>query len=194
MRLEPIPPDDLPPEVSGMYRQMQDVIAGHLNNFVTQRPDGALVGPFPPLLHFPHFGAPAWELIRRLIASSTLPASVREVVILSTGARYDSRYEIYSHERSARKSTLSAEKIATLSAGERPTDLSEQEAAAFDVTAALLRGNQLPQSTYDRALRSFEPQQLAEIVYLISGYVLISLLLNAYDISVPGREDGLLTG
>jgi 4-carboxymuconolactone decarboxylase len=194
VRLQPIEPGTMEPSIHDTYVEMRELIAAHLNTFVTQREDGALIGPFSPLLHFPELGKPSWGLIKQLIASATLPKAAREVAVLLTGARLNSRYEIYSHEHVAEQSGLSTAKVATLSAGERPSDLDEQESAAFDVTAALLRGNQLPETTYRRALRAFGDKQLAELVFLIGGYVLISLLLNAYDISVPGREEGLPQG
>jgi len=62
---------------------------------------------------------------------------------------------------------------------------------AYDVASVLGRGGQLPESTYRDALRLFGEQGTAELTYLIGGYCLVSVLLNAYDISVPGREEGL---
>lgn len=191
MRLPPLAPAELTPNVRSMHDDMAQVIAKHLQGFVTQRSDGALIGPFSPMLHFPQFGGAAWTLVKLLISSAKLPSAAREVAVLLTGARLNSRYELYSHEHVAARSGLSEKQIATLSAGQRPADLSNEEEAAFDVTATLLQGRQLPESTYQRALRAFGAEQLAELVYLIGGYCLISLLLNAYDISVPGREENL---
>ena len=55
----------------------------------------------------------------------------------------------------------------------------------------LTRGGQLPEATYRAALAAFGEHGLAELVYLIGSYCTISVLLNAYDVSVPGREEGL---
>ena len=62
-----------------------------------------------------------------------LPKPVREVAILVTGACFNSRYELYAHERVAEGTGLSPAKIATIAAGQRPADLSAAEAAAYDV-------------------------------------------------------------
>jgi 4-carboxymuconolactone decarboxylase len=40
-------------------------------------------------------------------------------------------------------------------------------------------------------VRAFGEDRTAELVYLVGGYCLMSLPLNAYDMSVPGREEGL---
>ena len=194
MRLSPIAPNQLAPELRAIHDDMAQEIARHLKGFVSKREDGALVGPFAPMLHFPQFGQPAWTYTKALIENSRLPKAAHEVAILVTGARFNSRYELYAHEHVAAQVGLSHAKIATITAGQRPADLTEEEAAAYDVAAALAGGKQLPESIYQRALKAFGDEQVAELVYLIGGYCLVSVLLNAYDVSVPGREEGLPRG
>ena len=194
MRLPPIPRDQLSPELQMVDDDMRREIDAHLRGFVSKRDDGALVGPFAPMLRFPRFGRPAWTYTKALIENSKLPKSAHEVAILVTGARFNSRYELYAHEHVAEQAGLSEAKIAAIAAGQRPADLTEEEEAAYDVAAALAGGKSLPESTYQRALRAFGEERMAELVYLIGGYCLVSVLLNAYDISVPGREDGLPHG
>ena len=194
MRAPPFPPSEMPPEVRRLHDDMAPEIAAHLKGFVSKRDDGALVGPFAPMLRFPQFGGPAWLYTKALIENSKLPKPAHEAAILATGAALNSRYELYAHERVADAAGLSSAKVATIAAGERPADLTDQEAAAYDVAAALATGKQLPESTYRRAVDLFGEEQTAELVYLVGGYCLVSVLLNAFDMSVPGREEGLPRG
>lgn len=191
MRAAPVPPAELPADLRPLHDEMDGYIAEHLKGFVSHRADGALVGPFAPMLRFPAFGRAAWIYTKALIDNTKLPKPAHEVAILATGAVFNSRYELYAHERVADGVGMSPEKIATIAAGQRPADLSEEEQAAYDVAVTLAGGRQLPQSTYDRAIKAFGQEQTAELIYLVGGYCLVSLLLNAYDISVPGREEGL---
>ena len=69
-------------------------IKQHLKGFVSKRADGALVGPFAPMLRFPQFGEAAWIYTKALIENSKLPRSAHEVAILVTGAAFNSRYEL----------------------------------------------------------------------------------------------------
>src|ERR1700709_689381 len=101
MRLSPLPPEKMTPEQRALHDDMAPVIAGHLKGFVSKRADGALVGPFAPMLHFPQFGQPAWSYTKALIENSKLPKAAHEVAILVTGARFNSRYELYAHEHVA---------------------------------------------------------------------------------------------
>lgn len=191
MRTPPLPPAALDPKRRALHDDMAAVVAKHLKGFVSKRADGALVGPFPPMLRFPQFGGPAWEFTKALIHHTTLPKPAHEVAILVTGAAFGSRYELYAHEHVAEGVGLSDSKIATIAAGQRPAELDEEEAAAYDVAAALCAGRQLPQSTYRRAVEAFGEEGTGELVYLVGGYCLVSVLLNAFDMSVPGREEGL---
>jgi 4-carboxymuconolactone decarboxylase len=191
MRLEPLSPEELSPEQTSLHERIKAGVEAHLQYFVSQRPDGALIGPFIPMLHFPQFGSPAWDYTAALSEHTTLSKPVHEVAILVTGAHFHARYEIYAHEKVAAKVGLSAAKIATITAGQRPADLKAEEAAAYDVASVLSKGGQLPESTYQAALEAFGKDGMAELVYLIGGYCMVSVMLNAYDISVPGREEGL---
>lgn len=190
MRLPNLAPDKLTPAQRPLFDKLHAGIAEHLQGFTTQKPDGTLIGPFNAMLHFPTYGGPAWDIFLALAGGSVLPKAVREVVILATGARYGSLYELYSHEALAPKAGLSAAKIRTLAAGERPADLTEEEAMAYDVAAVLNRGRQVPNSTYQAAATAFGVQGVAEIAYLVGCYGLISSLLNTFDVNLPGTELG----
>ena len=64
MRLAPIAPDEMDADTRRLHDDMAPIIAEKLKGFVSKRGDGALVGPFPPMLHFPQFGAPAREFAK----------------------------------------------------------------------------------------------------------------------------------
>ena len=189
MRLVPIPRAKLKVE----QRQLFDGIVAFTNaqnpKFVIADEQGSLVGPFNPMLHFPQFGKAVWGVNVALSENTTLPKPVHELIILVTGARFTSRYEIYAHELVAGDAGLSEVKIASLAAGGRPGQLNEEEGIAFDVASVLLRGAQLPDSTYRAAVAAFGEQGVAEIIYLVGFYCLISVLLNGYDAAVPGRAE-----
>ena len=191
MRLPPLPPKQLSPDQKAFYDEMQAGIAKRLQGFVSARADGALVGPFNPMLHFMDYGRPIWDVIVALGTHTTLPKPVREVAILVVGAQFRSRYEIYAHEHVAERVGLDEDKVATITAGQRPGDLSTDEAAAYDVAAALSRGGQLPEATYQLGLKRFGPDGMAELAVLIGTYCLVSVILNAYDVNVPGSEEGV---
>jgi 4-carboxymuconolactone decarboxylase len=190
MRLPIIPSDQLTAEQRPLFDKLSTGIRDNLQGFTTQTPDGSLIGPFSALLHYPAYGAPVWDLFLALAGKSVLPKAVREIVILSTAARFGSMYELYSHEAVAARSGLTASKIATITAGQRPTDLTAEESLAYDVAAVLNQGHQVPNSTYDAAVFVFGTQGVAEIAYYVGVYCLVSSLLNVFDVNLPGTELG----
>ena len=190
MRLANIPPKEVTAEQRPLFDKLNTGIRDNLQGFTTLNPDGSLIGPFNALLHFPAYGTPIWDLFLTLSSSSVLPKAAREVVILATAARLGSLYELYSHESVAVKSGLTASKIRTIAAGERPSDLTDEESIAYDVAAVLNRGHQVPNSTYDAAVSAFGVQGVAEIAYFVGCYCLISSLLNTFDVNLPGTELG----
>ena len=191
MRLPLLPPGTLSPEQKDLYDDMVAVIEKNFGELVARRADGALIGPFNAWLHFPQFGKPAWAFNRSLLEHSVLPAAIHQLVILVTAAKFGARYEIYGHEYFARRAGLAESKIATIVAGEWPSDLTHEEGVAYDMAAALNRGAPLPEATYQAVLKTFGEQALAEIVFLVGCFSMVGITLNAFDASVPRREEHL---
>lgn len=185
MRLPPIPPADLSPDVRDLHEGILQRMGKSLSAFTSQDAAGALIGPFPALLHFPRFGKPAFTFLDSLVGDATLPSAVREVAILVVGARFNARYELYSHEIMAARAGLDAATIATIAAGQRPPDLDENGAAAFDFVSALVERGPVPDSTYARVHGLFGEEGLAELVFLAGAYMLICMMLNAFDAPAP---------
>jgi 4-carboxymuconolactone decarboxylase len=191
MRLPLLPPASLSPVQKSLYDDMVDVIEKNFGELVARRRDGAPIGPFNAWLHFPQFGKPAWAFNRAMWEHSVLPAAIHQLVILVTAAKFGARYEIYGHEYFAGRAGLAEQKIATIVARERPSDLTDDERVAYDMAAALNRGGPLPETTYRAVLTTFGEQGLAEIVFLVGCFSMVGVTLNAFDASVPGREEGL---
>jgi hypothetical protein len=102
-----------------------------------------------------------------------------------TGARFRSAYEIYAHVLVAEARGLPDERIATIVAGQRPNDLTREEAVAYDVAAALVSGGLLPELTYRQAVALLKESGTAELINLIGLYCAVSVMLNGFDVPVP---------
>lgn len=188
MRLPPLPPETLSPELRQVHDEVAALVSRTQDRIVVLNAQNALIGPFPAMLHFPQFGVPALIFGRALAAEARLPKTVREVAILTVGAAFGARYELYAHEITAAEIGLSRSQIATLAAGGRPSELSDEEAIAHEVARVLAAGHILPSSTYARALEVLGRDGVGELVFLIGGYCLIAMLLNAFDVPVPDAD------
>lgn len=185
MRIRPLPPDTLSPDLRQVHDEIANLIGRSQRQVGMMDAQGALTGPFPPLLQYPQFGIPALTFLRSLDTCATLDKAVREVAILTVGGAFGARFELYAHEIMAAAYGLSPDVIATLAAGGRPYNLSEQQAIAHDVTRALVTGRIVPESSYRHAVRTLGSDAVAELFFLVGGYCLIAMLLNGFDIQAP---------
>lgn len=189
MRLKPLPPDLLSPELRFVHDEIANLVNKSQGQVVMIDAQGALLGPFPPMLHFPQFGVPALTFLRTLDTHATLSKTVREVAILTVGGAFGSRFELYAHEIMAAAFGLSANVIASLAAGGHPQGLNEQEAIAHDMAHALVTGHIVPASTYNLAVQLLGRDGTGELIFLISGYCLIAMLLNGFDMPAPDNNE-----
>src|SRR5215469_6694773 len=172
MRLPLISPADLNPQQKSLYDEMRKGIASNFNAFKVEREDGALMGPWNPWLHEPGIGKAIWDLTMAMTANASLPDNVRQIAILVVGARFDAAYEIYAHIAVAEREGMTEERLATLVANLKPSDLNAEESLAFDFAYALVRGGTLPEPLYRLALTSFGQHCTNEMVYLVGLYSL----------------------
>ena len=61
------PPSSLSSEQKELYDDIMGVVNENFGSFVTAREDGALIGPFNAMVHFPEFGQAAWARITVLV-------------------------------------------------------------------------------------------------------------------------------
>jgi 4-carboxymuconolactone decarboxylase len=191
VRLPLLKPTDLDQERKAVYDSIREVTDVAFTNFQFMKDDGELIGPFNAMLHFPKFGAAAWAMNKTMYDHAKLPKSVLQVCVLVTGAHMKARYQIFGHEQLAADAGVPLRKIATLAAGQRPPDLTPEESVAFDVAYALNQSGPIAESTYRAGETTFGREGMAEIIYLVGTFHLVAIILNGYDVSVPGREEGL---
>ncbi len=77
----------MPEDLRALNDEMAGYVAEHLKGFVSKREDGALVGPFAPMLRSRRSARAAWTYTKALIDNAKLPKAAHEVAILVTGAR-----------------------------------------------------------------------------------------------------------
>ncbi len=185
MRLTPLPPESLSPELRSVHDTIVEVMVRGQPQIIAQDGPGALIGPFPAMLHFPSLGIPALRFLAAVGSEARLPALVRETVILTVGGRFNARYEIYAHEIMGAVAGLTPTQIALLATGGRPADLGDAPQVAHDLTRALVDGRTPPALLYERAIALLGKDGVGELVFLAGAYCLIALALNCFDMPAP---------
>lgn len=185
MRLPPIPPADLTVEQRPLYEEMKAGITAKYNQFKTIREDGAIMGPWNAWLHQPEVGAAIWGTTKAMTEFRHLPEDVRQIAILVVGTRFQAAYEIYAHSVVAKKAGLNDGFVIALLEGERPSNMTDAQEAAYEVAHTLTIGGVLPEALFRRALALFGEKGANELIYLVGHYCFVSVTLNGFDVPVP---------
>jgi 4-carboxymuconolactone decarboxylase len=149
---------------------------------------GRVVGPFAALLHSPVLAARTAELGAFVRFESTLPADVREVVILSVARGLDCRFEWAYHVPEARKAGVPAETIAAIRARRPPPD--GDAAVVTRYVSQLLVAHRAEDATVAALRERLGLEGVVELTATVGYYAMLACTLNAFDIRPdPGEED-----
>lgn len=179
-----------PEELSAEQRAVYDAIVGGKRSsgprlFELTAADGSLHGPFNAMLMSPELGGALQRVGEVLRYESTLPASVRELVILMVSCDWKCEFEWYAHSAVARHIGMPERTLDRLRAGERPDDLTDEESVAYDVCTALSRDRALDDDLYLRAREVYDERAVTELVFLFGYYTTLAAALNAFAVSPP---------
>src|SRR5271169_3450606 len=73
----------------------------------------------------------------------------------------------------------------------RPSDLTREEAVAYDVASAFVAGGVLPEVTYRQSIAAFGEEGTAEFINLVGLYCMVSVTLNGFDVPVPASKPNI---
>jgi len=151
---------------------------------------GRVLNIFATLAHHP-------ELMRRwlvfgnhVLGKSTLPARERELAILRVGYLCQSEYEWGQHVLIARRCDISDAEIARVAAGPNAPGWSAPDAAVLRAADELHADQMISDVTWSELVKTWNRQQLMDLVFTIGQYHLVAMALNTFgvqrDPGVPG--------
>ena len=150
-------------------------------------PRGAVVGPFHPLLRSPELCARAQSLGAYLRFDSALPPRLSELAILVTARFWGAQFEWHEHAKFAAKGGLSDVIIERIRVGDDPrASMQADEKAVYDFAHALHRDHVVDDATYAEATAQLGEAGVTDLVGLCGYYTLISMVLNTFEVPVPG--------
>jgi 4-carboxymuconolactone decarboxylase len=152
-------------------------------------------GPYNPMIRSPVFGQRMFDLLYYLRWQTSVPTKLNEFAILIIGRQWRSQVEWYAHAPLAAKAGVSADVIAELKAGNRPSGMAEDEAVVYDFVTELTTTKKVSDETYARAKKVFNDQQIVDLTALSGTYVSIAMLLAMAEETVPpGKEEPFKVG
>jgi 4-carboxymuconolactone decarboxylase len=185
-RIPLLPPQVLEPDQLCIYKAItQGRRSTGPRDFPLTHPDGSLVGPFNPMLLSPSVGTALQALGEAIRFSSSLPAAIREVAILTVAVQWRARFEWYAHEQAAQRAGVATSALAALQSGGFPDFDDPKQQLAYTATREVLETGCLQQTTYDKLEMSFGCTGIFELLALTGYYLTLAIVLNGFEIGVP---------
>jgi len=127
--------------------------------------------------------AQGWEKLLTAIRNhNSLPADLREMVMVRVAVLNRAPFEIEAHVPLARKAGVSEAKIEALRADEPGPAFTPLERAVLALTDSMTRKVQVPDAIFEPLRKQFDARALLELVATIAGYNIVSRPLEALRI------------
>ena len=142
------------------------------------------------LLHSPPV-AEGWNaLLGALRAGTTLPADLRELIILRIAVLNDAAFEWAAHEPIGRRAGLGEEQLGALrspDAASAPV-WSPVQAAVLAVTDASTTAISIPDEVFAALREHLDDRGVVEVLVTVGGYAMVSRFLVALEVPPPDGE------
>jgi AhpD family alkylhydroperoxidase len=170
-----------------MHKRIQEVTPGTQSELAeieaTILKERGRISPlYRVLLNSPEI-AQGWESLLTAVRNrSSLPPSLRELIIMRVAVLNRAQYEFDAHRPHAITAGLSEEQIDLILQDKITAGFSALEILVMELTDVMTRDIQVPDALYDSVKSHFNDREILEVVTTISAYNMVSRLLNALHI------------
>jgi len=167
-----------------MHKRIQEVTPGTQSELAEieasiLKERGRISPLYRVLLNSPEI-ARGWEsLLTALRNRSSLPPSLRELIIMRVAVLNRAQYEFDAHRPHAITAGLSEAQIDLILQDKITSGFSVVEILVMELTDVMTRDIQVPDALYDSVKSHFNDREILEVVTTISAYNMVSRLLNA---------------
>jgi 4-carboxymuconolactone decarboxylase len=145
-----------------------------------------LGGPYNALLRSPQMARRCFDLLDYLRFRTSVDKRLNEFAILIQARLANAQYEWWAHETIARRAGLSDAVMADLRECRRPAAMQDAEQLVYDFCIQLTLNHRVPDSLWQMAMDRLGEQAVIDLTVLSGTYVMVSMLLNATQVGIPG--------
>src|ERR1700686_5055742 len=142
-------------------------------------------GPSNIYLRSPEMAELSRPLTEYLRFKSPMQRKLKEIAIMLTARFWGGQYVWYSHRQQALDAGLAPAFISAMAAGERPTDMSGDEAAVYDFATELLQTRQVSDANFKNMVDRFGERGVVETVGLMGHFHTLTMLFVVDRYPVP---------
>jgi alkylhydroperoxidase family enzyme len=143
---------------------------------------GKLLNLYRTLLHSPAFAEGWLSLLSAVRNHSSLPDSLRELIILRVAQLNDAPYEYAVHLPIGLEAGLIQSQVDTLENWRESNEFSPSERAVLQLTDVMTREVKVSDAIYQAVSAHFSDQEMVEMAVTISAYNMVSRFLEAMQI------------
>lgn len=173
-RLAQLRYDDLPADVQPLADDILKVSSA------------ALGGPYNALLRSPQMARRAFDFLDYLRFRTSVDKRLNEFAILIQARIANAQYEWWAHETIARRAGLADAVMADLRRCRRPAAMRDDERLVYDYCVQLTLNHRVPDALWQEAVGAMGEQAVIDLTVLSGTYVMVSMLLNATQVGIPG--------
>lgn len=173
-RLPPIRYEDLPAAVRPLADDILEVSSAGLG------------GPYNALLRSPAMARRCFDLLDYLRFRTSVDKRLNEFAILIQARVANAQYEWWAHEPIARRAGLSDAVMSDLRHCRRPSAMRDDERLVYDFCVQLTLNHRVPDELWQRAVTAMGEQAVVDLTVLSGTYSMVSMLLNAVQVGIPG--------
>jgi len=151
-------------------------------------PRGNVVGPIRIWLNNPKFASSAQAVGKYVRYESSLPNSLSELAIITTGRCWSSNFEWEQHAPLAEKAGINIKYINTIARAERPKFIKNIEQIVFDFAAEANLNKKVSDKVYSDAINLIGKTAVIDLVAICGYYNLISMTLNVFKVPPEGSK------
>jgi 4-carboxymuconolactone decarboxylase len=174
-RVPKVNPEELNPD----QRKVHDLI-------VSTRQGGEIRGPFALWIRNANLAAAANQMGNALRLEGKLDGATFELIILIVARHWSAQYEWFAHAKDAARVGLDAEVVEAIRSHRIPAFAHESQRIVYELVRELLETKDIATPTYTRALDAFGLDLVMEIVTVAGFYIMVAMVLKAFDAPVPG--------
>jgi alkylhydroperoxidase family enzyme len=159
--------------------------------------EGSPGGTEEPMHIFTTLARSPGDLFRRWLGfggallAGTLPARLRELVILRTAYRFDGRYEWAQHISLAERAGVSHQEVIALGGDLEAADLSSLERAALSAVDETAGDGAVSDGTWSVLAASLDEGELIELLMLIAHYMMLTTVLGSLRVQLEPRAEAV---
>src|ERR1700704_4301239 len=136
-------------------------------------------GPFNIYLRSPEFAELSAPLSNYLRFKAPMPRKYKEIATMLTARYWGGQYVWYSHRQQALDAGLAPAFITAMSKGERPANMSADEAAVYDFTTELLQTRQVSDANFKAMAEKFGERGIVETIATVGHFTSLTMLFVA---------------